>query len=132
MKTGRIASGENAVMRYMSGSVLLAVLLSAPGAAAASPSNAPEEASFFCYWIDGAHKQAATTGLFRAAIERSDAITLQFTKAIQAGDKVKGRVYDCGYRRDPVQAEQDRQSLRAAHEAKGFSVADVEWNPSDD
>ena len=110
---------------------LFAMALAAPVAAPAQDVPTPTgEGAFFCFWTDNVHKQAATTGLFRAAIERSDAITLQFTKAIQAGDKVKGRVYDCGYRRDPVQAEQDRQSVRGAFAGKGFSLVDLDWTPS--
>jgi hypothetical protein len=131
MKTGRIASGENAVMRYMSGSVLLAVLLSAPGAAAASPSNAPEEASFFCYWIDGAHKQAAITGLFPGRVAQADDIGAQFAKAMRQIGKGKGRVYDCGWRRDATQAAQDREHLRTAHANQGYAVADIDWDPID-
>jgi hypothetical protein len=116
-------------MRRLAYLALLATTLALP-AAAAEPGT-QGEAAYFCFWVDGAHKQAATTGLFRAPVEQSDAIATRFAKAMSSA-KTKGRVYDCSYRRDPVQAEQDRQSLRAAHEAKGFSVADVEWNPSDD
>jgi hypothetical protein len=106
--------------------VLLAFMI--PAARAAAP--VAEEAAFFCYWVDGAHKQAATTGMFRAQIAQADAISSQFAKDMRSGVKAKGRVYDCGWRRSPVQAEQDRDSLRAAHAAKGFTVTDLDWIPS--
>ena len=110
---------------------LLAIALAAPGPAPAQDApSAIGEGAYFCFWIDGAKKEAGTTGLFRAPIEQSEAISMQFTKAIQARDKARARVYDCSYRRDPVQAEQDRQSLRGAHAGKGFSLVDVDWTPA--
>ena len=117
-------------MRRLAFLALLATTLVLP--AAAQEPGTQGEAAFFCYWVDGAHKQAATTGLFRAPVEQSDAIAAQFAKAMQSSAKTKGRVYDCGYRRDPIQAEQDRQSLRSAHEAKGFAVAEIDWDPNAD
>jgi len=106
----------------------IALVLAAPVAAQATEGDA----TFFCYWIDTVHKQAATTALFRAPVEQETAIGALFAKAMQTQSKAKGRLYDCGYRRDPVQAEQDRQSIRGAYATKSFEVLDVDWHPSDD
>ena len=112
---------------------LLAMAIAAPAVAPAQDVPSPTgEGAYFCFWIDAGKKEAATTALFRAPIEQSEAISLQFIKAIQASEKSKARarVYDCSYRRDPVQAEQDRQSLRGAHAGKGFSLVDLDWTPA--
>ena len=114
-------------MRPLACAAPLLLALALPAAHAAAP--VAEEAAFFCYWVDGEHKQAATTGMFRAPIAQADDITERFAKTMRSESKAKGRVYDCGWRRSPVQAEQDRDSLRAAHLAKGFTVSDVNWDP---
>jgi hypothetical protein len=102
------------------------LLLATPVAATAEVVG---EAVFFCYWIDAAHKQAATTGVFRAAIAEADAIAGKFAKEMQLTAKSRKRVYDCGWRRVPEHAQQDRQSLRAAHASKGFTLSDIDWDP---
>jgi hypothetical protein len=131
MKTACIAFGEKAVMRYMSGSVLLAALLSSSAVATPSHPPSPEQASFFCYWVDGAHKQAAITDLFPARVAQADDISAQFAKAMRKEGKGKGRVYDCGWRRDAAQAAQDREHLRTAHASQGYAITDFDWDPID-
>jgi hypothetical protein len=112
--------------RLASLTVFIALSQAQPSAARAEPGG---EAAFFCFWIDNVHKQAATTALFRGQVAGAEDISSEFMKAMRRDANVKGRVYDCGWRRDPVQAEQDRQSLRGAHAAKGFTVLDVNWDP---
>ena len=114
-------------MRYIWGSVLLAAATSLSPVATA----AQDEASFFCYWVDGAHKQAAITDLFPGRVAQADDISAQFAKAMRRENQGKGRVYDCGWRRDAVQAAQDREHLRTAHASQGYAVADIDWDPID-
>ena len=45
----------------------------------------------------------------------------------RAANDRKGRVYDCGYARDPKQAAQDRHRLSAVHQTRGFVVVAVNW-----
>ena len=106
----------------------LACLAVAPALPSAVRAEPGAQAAFFCYWVDGPRKQAATTALFRAEIAQADDIASAFATEMRK-DAKRSRVYDCGWRRDPVQAEQDRQSLRAAHRQKGYTVSDVNWDP---
>jgi hypothetical protein len=113
-------------MRPAALAALLSLALVVPAPTHAEPGA---QAAFFCFWVDGTHKQAATTALFRAEVAQADDISSAFAAAMREDAKTRGRVYDCSWRRDPVQAEEDRQSLRAAHLAKGFAVSDVNWDP---
>jgi len=118
----------------MQGSVLLAsaLALAAPTLAApAADAESKDAASFFCYWVDGAHKQVGLTDLFPGRVEQADSITDAFTAAMKRNAKGSSRVYDCGWRRDATQAAADREHLRTAHGNKGFAVLDIDWDPID-
>jgi hypothetical protein len=129
MKTSRVTLREPHAMRLAALASLATFIALSLAPAARARAGAGGEAAFFCFWIDNAHKQAATTALFRAQVADADDISSAFAKAMRRDAKGKGRVYDCGWRRDAVSAEQDRQSLRAAHVAKGFALLDVNWDP---
>jgi len=129
MKTGRVILPEPLAMRLAALASLATLIALSLAPAASARAGAGAEAAFFCFWIDNAHKQAATTALFRAQVASAEDISSEFAKAMRRDANTKGRVYDCGWRRDPVSAEQDRQSLRGAHAAKGFALLDVNWDP---
>jgi len=112
-------------MRSVALAAFVALAFTLPADALAEPGA---QGTYFCYWVDASKKQAATTALFRAEIEKADQISSEFAAAMRA-DAKGSRVYDCGWRRNPVHAEQNLDSLRAAYLQKGYKVSNVNWDP---
>ena len=113
-------------MRPLALATLLAVLAALPASEARAAGS--DDAQFYCFWVDSRLDQFATTPLFAGRAADADDITRRFAQAMRARDDRKGRVYDCGYARDPKQAAHDRVRLSAVHQTRGFKVLALDWS----
>jgi hypothetical protein len=98
--------------------------------AAAPMAQANQGDAFFCYWVDAAHKQVATTDIFPGDRKDEKDISAVFAMDMQkASGKGKARMYDCAWRAGPREAADALDNLRATQASNGFRVDTIDWSP---
>ena len=97
--------------------------------AVAPPAFASPGDAYFCYWVDAAHKQVATTDIFPGDRKDLKDIVGVFGMDMMKRDKGKARMYDCSWRPGPREAMDELQNFRATHASNGFKVGQIDWSP---
>jgi hypothetical protein len=98
-------------------------------AALAAPATARGADAFYCYWVDAPAKQAGITAIFPGNRLKQKSIIGVFSMDMQKREPNRGRKYDCPWKDDPEDAEEERAAFRAEHEDLGFRVHMLAWNP---
>ena len=105
---------------------LFALLVSIAFATEASARRAD---AFYCYWVDAPAKQAGVTAIFPGNRLKQKSITGVFAMDMQKREPNKGRKYECPWKAEPEDAEEERADWVATHEDLGFRVRPLAWNP---
>ena len=103
------------------------VVLSA--AATLSGSASAKADAYYCYWVDAPAKQAGVTAIFPGNRLKQKSVTGVFAADMQRQHPNKGRKYECPWKAEPDQAEEDRAGFVATHQDLGFHVQMLSWNP---
>jgi hypothetical protein len=105
------------------------VLLFAALAAPAAPASARRADAFYCYWVDAPARQAGVTAIFPGNRLKQKSITGVFAMDMQKRQPNKGRKYECPWKAEPEDAEEERADWVATHRDLGFAVHPLPWNP---
>ena len=98
--------------------------------AAVLPATASAKAdAYYCYWVDAPAKEAGVTAIFPGNRLKQKSVTGVFAADMQRAHPNKGRKYECPWKAEPDDAEEDRAGFVAAHEDLGFRVHALSWNP---
>ena len=111
-------------MRAISASLLgLAI------AVLAGPASARKADAFYCVWVDAPAKTAGVTAIFPGNRLKQKSITGVFSADMQRQQPNRGRKYECPWKAEPEDAEEERADWVATHEQLGFRVHMLAWNP---
>jgi hypothetical protein len=101
--------------------LLLAAIVSTPAQAKAD--------AYYCYWVDAPAKQAGVTAIFPGNRLKQKSVTGVFAADMQHRQPNRGRKYECPWKAEPEDAEEERAAFIAEHEDLGFHVVPLSWNP---
>ena len=97
---------------------------------ALAPTSASAKAdAYYCYWVDAPARQAGVTAIFPGNRLKQKSITGVFASDMQRQHPNKGRKYECPWKAEPEDAEEDRAGFVATHRDLGFHVQMLGWNP---
>lgn len=105
------------------------VLLLATLSTLTAPASARRADAFYCYWVDAPAKQAGVTAIFPGNRLKQKSVTGVFAMDMQKREPNKGRKYECPWKAEPEDAEEERADWVATHRDLGFRVHALAWNP---
>ena len=98
--------------------------------AALVPTTASAKAdAYYCFWVDAPRKEAGVTAIFPGNRLKQKSITGVFSADMQRQQPNRGRKYECPWKAEPEDAEEQRADWVATHEDLGFRVHALSWNP---